>query len=257
MCSPVSRPDALLRGSSWCPAVAATGERHRIADGFRFLRHGWPVAVLLALAGCSTPPRVYQQLGSAAELSLHPTSDSEKPFLYRAPDFDPSRYRSVLLDPVVIYGNYDAEFAGVSAEDRRIIADYMDEQFSHVLAKSHSLISAPGPDALRIHVTLTGIEKSTPVLSTLSHVTPSGVAVNGIKSILGVHGTAFGAVTYAIEISNAATDRLLMAYIANESADALDVTASLGYLDAARAGVRRGARDLRATLAPQADRSQD
>ena len=58
-------------------------------------------------------------------------------------------------------------------------------------------------------------------------------------------------------IWNAATNRLLMAYIANESADALDVTASLGYLDAARAGVRRGARDLRTTLAPQADGSQD
>ena len=234
-----------------------TGARHRISDSFRFLRSGWLVAVLLALAGCSTPPRVYQQLASAAELSLHPTSDSEKPFLYRAPDFDPSHYRSVMLDPVVIYSNYDAEFAGVSAEDQRIIADYMDEQFSHMLAKSHGLIAAARPDALRIHVTLTGIEKSTPVLSTLSHVTPSGVAVNGLKSILGVHGTAFGAVTYAIEIADAATDRLLMAYIANESADALDVTASLGYLDAARAGVRRGARDLRATLAPQADPSQD
>src|SRR5262249_61135508 len=101
------------------------------------------------------------------------------------------------------------------------------------------------------------IEKTPPRRWPLPPAPPGGVEVNGKKTFRGLHGTACGAATYAIEIADAATDRLLMAYIANESAAPLDVTASLGYLDAARAGVRRGARDLRATLTPQVDRLQD
>jgi len=225
------------------PVVAV---RCHLARGLRVLPRGLALAILLALAGCSTTkPKVYQQLASAAELSLNPSNDGDKPYLYRAPDFDPARYPMVLLDPVVIYGGYDAQFKNVAMEDRRIIASYMDDQFSQAFAKNRIDDSTPRPDAVRIHLTLTGIEKSTPVLSTLSHVTPSGLVVNGVKSILGVEGTAFGSVIYAVEILDSMTGRLLMAYIAKQSADALDVTASFGYLDAARAGVRRGAEDLR------------
>jgi hypothetical protein len=49
-------------------------------------------------------------------------------------------------------------------------------------------------------------------------------------------------------LSDAATADLLYAYVTKQTPDALDVTASVGYLDAAREGVRIGARHLRNEL---------
>ena len=106
-----------------------------------------------------------------------------------------------------------------------------------------------GPGTLRARLTLTGAEASTPVLSTVSHVLPVGLVVNAGAQATGGRGTFSGWVSYAVEIEDAHTGTLLYAHVANRSANALDITANFGPLDAAKAGVRSAADKLDKELA--------
>ena len=92
-------------------------------------------------------------------------------------------------------------------------------------------------------------EASTPVLSTVSHVLPVGLVVNAGAQATGGRGTFSGWVSYAVEIEDAHTGTLLYAHVANRSANALDITANFGPLDAAKAGVRSAADKLDKELA--------
>lgn len=221
----------------------------RISQRFQSLGKGVRVATILclALAGCSSStPIAYQGLASAQQ--LHPVKNDEKPFQYRNFAAQWGRYSKILIDPVTIYDGRDSQFGSVSAEDRQIVADYMKTKFAEILGKKFRIVQSADPATVRLHLTLTGIEKSTPVLSTISHLAPAGIVINGGLQAAGSNGTMFGTVSYAVEISDGATGTLLDAYVTKQTPDALDVTASIGYLDAAKEGVRIGATHLQEDL---------
>jgi Protein of unknown function (DUF3313) len=203
------------------------------------------LGAMLALPGCGSTPVAYQELGSAAQ--LRPAREAEKPFQYRGTS-DLAGYSKLMIDPVTIYTGPDAQFGSVSPDDRKIVADYMTRKFTEVLGKRYELTNEPAPGTARLHLTLTGIETSTPVLSTVSHVAPVAVVVNTALEATDHNGTFFGSVSYAVELSDAVGGDLLYAYVTRQTPDALDVTASVGYLDAAKTGIRIGARHLVADL---------
>ena len=197
----------------------------------------------LTVTGCqSSAPVAYQALPSAS--LLRPVKNSDEPFQYRSATADLHQYSKFVIDPVTIYDGPDAQFGSVSANDRQIVADYMRQEFIKVLDKRYQIVAASEPGAARLHLTLTGLKASTPVLSTISHLAPAGLVTNGVLEAAGNNGTFFGSVSYAAEMLDASTGDLLWAYVTKHAPDALDVTASLGSLDAAGTGVRIGARRL-------------
>src|SRR5258708_12892999 len=142
-----------------------------------------------------------------------------------------------MIDPVTIYTGPDAQFGSVSADDRKIVADYMVRKFTEVLCKRYDLTTERAPGTPRLHLTLTGIETSTPVLSTVSHLAPVAVVVNTALEATDRNGTFFGSVSYAVELSDAVDGDLLYAYITRQTPDPRAVTASGGYLTAAKTAI--------------------
>lgn len=203
------------------------------------------ISVLLGLsvlAGCATtsPPSRYQGLASASKLSA--TDDGHDiVFAYKTHDGEWAKYTHYVLDPVEVYEGPDGQFGSASAEDKAELADYMRAQFDEVLKSRYRKASTARAGALRVHLTLTGMESNTAVLSTLVNVIPVGLLVNGVKSATGAQATFSGSVSYAVEIYDGATDRLLRAYVTKKYPMAVDISASLGALDAAKAGIRSGA----------------
>jgi hypothetical protein len=207
-----------------------------------------PLSVILVLAGCSAPaPVAYQGLASAGQ--LQPAKDAELPFQYLSPTAELARYPKLLIDPVTVYAGGDGQFGTIAAEDRRAMAGYMQQKFAEALGGRYQLVTTPEPGALRLHLTLTGLETSTPVISTVTHLAPMGLALNTGLEADGDNGTFFGSVTYAAELSDATSGALLYAYVTRQTPDALDVSASFGSLAAAREGVRIGADHLAKRLA--------
>jgi hypothetical protein len=206
--------------------------------------------ILLALAGCASEPVDYQGLASASQ--LQPVKDDEAPFQFRSPTANLKNYSKVQIDPVVIYSGPDSQFGSVPQEDRKSVAAYMQQKFAAALSSRYQIVTVPEPGTLRLHLTLTGIETGVPVLSTISHLTPAGLVINTGLEATDRNGTFFGAVSYAAELYDAQNGKLLYAYVTRQTPDALDVTASLGTLAAAREGVRIGATHLRNELSNDA-----
>jgi hypothetical protein len=205
----------------------------------------------LALTGCaSTPPVAFRELPSASK--LQPVKDRKDHFRYTNPASDLRNYTVLIVDPVTIYTGSDSQFGSVPDAARREIADYMHRQFTEVFGKELQITDSVAPHTARLHLTLIGIQTSTPVIATASHVLPVGLLVNAGLGASGRNGTFFGSVCYAAELYDATTGELLYGSVSRETPFALDVTASLGRLDAARAGVRRGAQHLRNDLASTA-----
>ncbi len=96
----------------------------------------------------------------------------------------------------------------------------------------------------RLHLTLTGLETSTPVVSTISHVVPVGLLVNAGLGASKHGGTFFGSDFHAAEVYDATTGELVYASVSRRTPFALDITSSIARLDAAKKGVRLGAQDL-------------
>lgn len=199
-------------------------------------------AIPLLLPACATTPAPSLALSSSA--LLRPTSEKTKPYAYRRPDANLAAYARVIVPPTEIYAGPDAQFSKMSAADRQALAVYMHQEFSKTLGRRLQLAGKPGPGTLRVRLTLTGAEASTPVLSTVSHVLPVGLVVNAGAQATGGRGTFSGWVSYAVEIEDAQTGTLLYAHVASRSAKALDITANFGRLDAAKAGIRSAADQL-------------
>jgi len=221
------------------PSISIVAQRLVVSAG---------LIACITLSGCaSTKPAAYQDLSSSSQLK--PVKDGPDLYEYKNPRDHLAPYTALMVDPVTIYRGPDSQFGSVKEPARDTIARYMQLEFAAALGKQFKITDFPAPGTLRLHLTLTGIETSTPVVSTLSHIAPVGLLVNSGLEVSGNRGTFFGSVSYAVELYDATTGELLYATVSKETAHALSIIASFGTLDASKAGVRRGAEHLRDDLA--------
>jgi hypothetical protein len=214
---------------------------------FRFLLAVLCVAVM---AGCANiKPVQYKSLDSSAQLAPNPQNQNGHiPFYYSSPDAQLDRYTQVMLDTVMIYGGADQQFGKLSAADRQRLAEYMQMQFSLALGQKYVLTSVAGPDTLRIHLTLTGASATVPVVSTVKQIMPVGAVLGTLKSAADKPSRTLGSVTYAVEIYDSQSNRLLRSFVAKQYPAAENIPASLGPLSAAETGIKKGATSLLAQL---------
>ncbi|NBB46896.1 DUF3313 family protein [Rhizobium sp. CRIBSB] len=203
---------------------------------------GAAMLALSLLGGCATTTPKPENLASSP--LLQPTHLSDQPYTYRNPTVDFSAYDSVVVAPVKLASPRSPSEAGLAQDEMAELAGILRQQFAASLSSRFPIVSIPGPRSLLVELTLIEAEKSKPVLSTVSHVMPVGIAVNAGAQLAGRQGTFSGSVLYAVEVRAAGNSRILYAEVARRSADALDLTASLAPLAAAKAGIRNGAREF-------------
>jgi hypothetical protein len=199
----------------------------------------------LTLAGCaSTQPTAYTGLASASQLRANPDDTSGR-IPYRIPtrtDWHP--YTSAIVAPVVVYQGADAQFEDISDEEKATLARYMKDQFSQALKKRFDIVDSPGVHTVLVKVTLTGAKTTTRFLSTATRFDLVGAPYNIVQSIRGKEGSFTGSVSYAVEIFDATSLSLLDAYVTKQYPNALNISASLGKMDASMTGVQKGAQQL-------------
>jgi Protein of unknown function (DUF3313) len=206
-------------------------------------------ALCAALVACgNAEPVAYSGIASSSQLAPNPQDDSgHVPYRYSAP-VDWRAYNGAIVDPVAIYRGSDNQFGDMSEADKAKLANYMQIQFPEKLRSRFMLATEPGPNTLRLKLTLTGAATSTPVLSTLSRFDIAGGLYNGVQAVRGREGLLTGSVSYAVEIYDAQTDRLLGAFVTKQYPNALNIGASFGSLAAAKTGIDKGADALVASL---------
>ncbi|KGT92995.1 hypothetical protein NG99_12340 [Erwinia typographi] len=206
-----------------------------------------PVLISLAilLSGCSSnQPVRYAGIDSAAQLTANTGDNADRiPYRY-APPVDWSKYHSMVIEPVTLYQGSDNQFGDMEQADRQQLASYMQKKFSEELRPRFRQVSAPAPDALRLKLTLTGADTTTPFVGTFTKFDLAGGPYNIVQSIRGGQGMFSGSVNYAVEIYDASTNHLLHAYLAKQYPNAMNVSASVGSLSAAEVGIDKGAEEL-------------
>lgn len=206
-----------------------------------------PLLCLAALAGCaSTQPIAYTGLQSAPQLRPNLDDDTGRIPYRVASHRDWSQYTKVILDPIVIYSGPDHQFEDVPEAQRRQLAGDMRRQFTARLATRFQIVAQPAPATLRLRVTLTGARLTTRGLSTFTRFDIGGGPYNLVQGIRGKEGTFTGSVSYAVEIFDAVSNQLLDAFVTKQYPNALNIGATFGTLDAAQAGIEKGAQELTA-----------
>lgn len=207
----------------------------------------WPTLVVAGtvLSGCaSTEPVAYSDIAASSRLAPNRDDRSgREPYAYAALT-DWRQYRQVILEPVEIYRGADNQFVKISEADKLRLTVYMRQQFAQKLGEVLNVTDQPAPDAIRVKLILTGARTTTAFLGTLSHFDLAGGAYNAVQGARGKEGVLTGSVMYAVEIEDAATGRLLSAYVAKQYPNAMNIKATFGPLGASMAGVRKGADDL-------------
>jgi len=213
------------------------------------MRRASAAAVCAILAGCASPtPVAYTGIASSAQLRPDPDDTSGHiPYRYST-QVDWQNYDKAIVDPVAIYRGADHQFGDMSEADKSALGNYMGTQFAQSLSKRFQIIGTPGRHTLRIKLTLTGAETTTPVIGTFTHIDLAGNLYNGVQAIRGGEGLIAGSVIYSVEIYDAQSSRLLAAYISKQYPGALNIGASFGSLAAAETGIDKGAEALVAQL---------
>lgn len=127
----------------------------------------------------------------------------------------------------------------MSDKDKTTLPAYMQTRFADKLRGRFALVTARGPNTLRVRLTLTGAVANTSVLGTLSRFDLAGAVYNGVQAARDGEGMMTGSVIYGVEIFDASTARLLSAYVTKQYPGAYDIKASVGAL--AAAGIDKGA----------------
>ncbi|TWB46078.1 DUF3313 domain-containing protein [Nitrospirillum pindoramense] len=212
-----------------------------------------PLMACALLAGCGgIEPAPYRDIASARYLRPDPADETGRfPYRYATP-VDWRTYTRVIIDPVAIYYGIDSQFGDMDEKDKVELADYMQAQFRERLATRFQITGTPAPGTLRIHLTLTGATTTPAVIGPISHFDLAGGLYNGVQAIRGREGMISGAVVYAVEIHDAASGKLLSAYITKQYPGAMNIGASFGSLGAAKTGIDKGADALVDQLRPEA-----
>lgn len=183
----------------------------------------------------------YSGIASSSQLAQNAGEHADRiPYRYTTV-VDWLQYTHIIIDPTSIYQGKDNQFSDMSQQDKPSLVAYMQDTFSKTLRSRFNEVTTPAPGTLRLKLTLTGADTTTPVAGTFTKFDLAGGPYNIVQSIRGKEGLLNGSVSYAIEIYDATTNNLLDAYVAKQYPNAMNVSASVDTLSAAEVGIDKAA----------------
>ena len=136
----------------------------------------------LLVTGCSHRKTTYSGfLRDYSGLQKGPKGGPD--LVYKKPGVDFSKYKKVLVEPVVFYLKKDAEAKGIQPKVMAELEDAFEKEIVKALNGAYPMVDKPGPDVLRIRIAITDVEPSNPTLGTVGAVMPAGMAINLISNV--------------------------------------------------------------------------
>ena len=185
-------------------------------------------------------------LESAAKM-VQDKADSEN-WTYVHPTKGFTQYRTVIVDATTVYNGPDAQFDGITPEDRAKYAAAITDELRMELAKTFPAPARAQADTLRLHVTLLGATKTKGGIATATRLTTVGFGLSALKSAMGKPGTLTGSMLYAVEVYDASTNELLIAAVRRRTPDPLDIPATISQAATVKAVAREFADGARKRL---------
>jgi uncharacterized protein DUF3313 len=207
---------------------------------------------VFALLATASPATAQTRNHAPAALSSSSRMTQDKPgtesWTYAQPSSAFLKYKTVIVDPTVVYEGPDAQFEGIDNADRSKYAAIITDELRSEIGKSFPAPAQPQADTMRLRVTILGAQKTKGGVATATRVTPIGFAASAFKSAIGKSGSFTGSLLYAVELHDAKTDELLLAAVRRRTPDPLDVPATLSTTDTVKSVARDFASSARRRL---------
>ncbi|WP_449242882.1 DUF3313 domain-containing protein [Desulfovibrio sp.] len=160
----------------------------------------------------------------AEESLLAPVKGHEPMRAWRNPDFNPKKYKAIIVDPVQVWNLDDmATESGIKPDELKALAGF----FQNALAKALTdikfpLADKPGPGVLRISAAVTNVRPSNPVRNSISSVLPVGILLSlGERAAIG-RDPNVGGCSVAIRFSDAASGKTMGLFSDDRQGDKYD-----------------------------------
>lgn len=202
-------------------------------------------AVLLALPATGALAQAEDHAPTALSSASRMSHERGESWTYIKPGLSLSAFRNIMIEPVVVYTGPDAQFEDIDAADRRRYAQVLDEALRRELASARPIVRRAAAGTARLRVTLVGMEKTMGGVATATRATPLGLASSAVRSVTGRGGRLTGSMLIALEMFDGGNGQLQAAIVRRREPDALDIPATLGTNETARAIARDFAKALR------------
>jgi len=158
------------------------------------------LACLLAACASTSQGREAKASGFLGDYSqLKPGQEGQALWVYVDPSAKFSAYNAILLDPIAVYSSAeDSALAKVPLSEMQGLVNYFDATIREHLAGDYKFVTKPGPGVMRLRIAISEAKGAKVVLSTVSAVTPVGLALNGLKK--GVTGASTGVGKTGVEM---------------------------------------------------------
>ena len=219
-----------------------------MTKGSILCRLALPAIVLLAAVPVSAQTKDHAPVAMKSSSKMTQDKAGAENWTYVQPREVFTKYRSVIVDPAVVYQGPDAQFDGIDSADRYKAASVITAELRQELAKTFPSPAKPQADTLRLKVTILGATKTKGGIATATRVTPVGFGLSALKSALGKPGTFTGSVLFAVELHDARTNELLLAAVRRRTPDPLDVPATISQEETIKSVAREFADGARKRL---------
>jgi len=140
---------------------------------------------------------------------LEKGTEGEALYRYKNPKVDWKKYAKVIVDPVIVY--QQAAMDAETRENYQTLANNAFVFFSKELEKEVPVVTAPGPDTLRVQFAIVSAEKSGSVSNFMTTIVPVGMVLSAGKYAATGKPIGVGEITGEMRITDAATGELLVA----------------------------------------------
>jgi len=168
------------------------------------------LVVTLLACGVTRQARDVKYSGFLGDYSiLTPGPEGGAKLVYQNPEADIKSYDKIMLVPVTIWSGEGSEMNGLSAEDRKMVADRLYSVLQERLAKDYSLVAQPEPHTMRIAAAITAADRSYPVMDTISTIVPIGLGVSTLKAIATGKPAFVGEASVEVRVTDSQTGAIL------------------------------------------------
>ena len=172
------------------------------------------IAVCLAV-GCAATRQASVEdgsgfLGTSYSL-MKPGKDKQAKLVYIKPGAAFQNYDKVWLAPVVVWRSKGSKLSEYSREDLQLLANRAYSAFAKSLSTHVRVVGSPQPGSLKVELVITDVDRSEPVLDTISSLVPQARTLATLKGIVSGKPGFVGEASGEVKVTDAETGELLLA----------------------------------------------
>jgi hypothetical protein len=114
---------------------------------------------------------------------LQPGEKDEAALVYVKDGVDWNSYTAVMIDPVTVWYDSDADYQGIHPRDLVRLGDYFEQAMLKNLQDGYKIVARPGPGVLRIRAAITDVVPSNPTMDTVTGILPQARAVSAVARV--------------------------------------------------------------------------